>query len=77
MRWLGRLFAPHNVDQTLDVLTAAQDVTPPEAQALAMARRQIAECDRKLDPEGQDLREHRTATDLPPVKTESPGHVYP
>ncbi|MGW4796168.1 hypothetical protein ACWEPC_27480 [Nonomuraea sp. NPDC004297] len=28
--------APHNVNQTLDVLTAAQDVTPPEAQAFAM-----------------------------------------
>ncbi|MBE1588707.1 hypothetical protein ACFPOI_54910 [Nonomuraea angiospora] len=48
MRWLGQLFAHHNVDQILDVLTAAQDVTPPEAQALAMARRQIAGCDRKL-----------------------------
>lgn len=47
-RWLGRLFAPHNVDQTLDVLAAAQDVIPPEAQALAVARRQITECDRKL-----------------------------
>lgn len=47
-RWLGRLFAPHRVDQTLDLLVAAQDLGPPEVHALAVARRQIAECDRKL-----------------------------
>ncbi|WP_425434750.1 recombinase family protein [Nonomuraea jiangxiensis] len=47
-RWLGRLFAPHRVDQTLALLVAAQDLVPPEAQALVIASRQIAECDRKL-----------------------------
>jgi hypothetical protein len=47
-RWLGRLFAPHRVHQTHDLLAVAQDLIPPEAQALAVARRQIAECDRKL-----------------------------
>ncbi|GAA3096351.1 putative recombinase [Streptosporangium carneum] len=47
-RWLGRLFSPSNVGRTLEDLLATQDLLPPEAQGIAMARRQIADCDRRL-----------------------------
>ncbi|GGP97451.1 putative recombinase [Streptosporangium pseudovulgare] len=47
-RWLGRLFAPHRVEETLNALVAAQLVEAPEGEALAVARRQIAESDRRL-----------------------------
>ncbi len=47
-RWLGRLFAPHRVDETLDLLVEAQKIEPSEHEGLALSRRQLAECDRKL-----------------------------
>lgn len=47
-RWLGRLFVPHRVDETLDLLVEAQRIEPSEHESLAVARRQLAECDRKL-----------------------------
>ncbi|MFI6458648.1 hypothetical protein ACIBF6_44775 [Streptosporangium amethystogenes] len=47
-RWLGRLFVPHRVDETLGLLVEAQRIEPSEHESLAVARRQLAECDRKL-----------------------------
>jgi hypothetical protein len=47
-RWLGRLFAPHRVDETLDLLVEAQKIEPLEHEGLALVRRLLAECDRKL-----------------------------
>ncbi|GAA0397514.1 putative recombinase [Acrocarpospora corrugata] len=47
-RWLGRLFAPHRVDETLDLLVEAQKIESSEHEGLVLARRLLAECDRKL-----------------------------
>jgi site-specific DNA recombinase len=46
--WLGRLFEPEHLDQTLDTLAAAQRAPSQEDAMQAEARRQLAECDRKL-----------------------------
>jgi Type IV secretory system Conjugative DNA transfer/Recombinase zinc beta ribbon domain len=47
-RWLARLFEPDNVVQTLDELVRSQDVAQPEDLAAGIARRRIADSDRKL-----------------------------
>jgi hypothetical protein len=44
---LGRLFAPHRVDETFDLLVEAQEIDPAEHELLAVARCQVAESDRK------------------------------
>jgi hypothetical protein len=46
--WLGRLFEPEHLDRTLDALVATQRPQSHEDAIQAEARRQIAECDRKL-----------------------------
>jgi hypothetical protein len=47
-QWLGKLFEPEQLERTLDTLAAAQRPKLLEEQALAEARRQISEADRKL-----------------------------
>ena len=46
--WLGKLFEPQRLDQTLDALAAAQRASSHEDAMQVEARRQVAECDRKL-----------------------------
>jgi DNA invertase Pin-like site-specific DNA recombinase len=46
-RWLGRLFDPESIDQTIAALAATQRPAPRDEQGAA-ARREIAEADRKL-----------------------------
>jgi hypothetical protein len=44
-RWLRRIFEPHNLEQTLDQIVAAQPNTDIDAIAVDQA---VADCDRKL-----------------------------
>jgi site-specific DNA recombinase len=46
--WLSKLFEPGHLAQTLDALAAAQRAPSHEDAVLSEARRQVAECDRKL-----------------------------
>jgi hypothetical protein len=46
--WLSKLFESKHLAQTLDALAAAQRAPSHEDAVLSEARRQVAECDRKL-----------------------------
>jgi site-specific DNA recombinase len=47
-KWLASLFEPEHIERTLDTLVAAQRPASGEEVAVAAARREIAEADRKL-----------------------------
>jgi len=47
-RWLAELFAPEHIGQTIQALMATHDAPRPDAALAELARRRIADCDRKL-----------------------------
>ncbi|UNO42979.1 recombinase family protein [Streptomyces sp. MST-110588] len=46
--WLGTVFAPHRLDDTIDSMAATEDVPEINQAAATAARATIAECDAKL-----------------------------
>ncbi|MEW2219535.1 recombinase family protein [Streptomyces sp. NPDC006990] len=46
--WLGKMFLPHRIDNTIDLMTAAAETGHPHSAATTQARAEIADCDAKL-----------------------------
>ncbi|WP_209241690.1 recombinase family protein [Streptomyces oryzae] len=46
--WLGKMFLPHRIDNTIDLMTAAAETGHPHSDATTQARAEIADCDAKL-----------------------------